>query len=202
MKLIKTANGKQNIQISQLDWEKIGTKGGWLKEAKDMGNKPEYSWCFIDLPKHVKDKLKDIWSKIDENDLFAEEADDGIEKDPHITVKYGLKTNEAKDIRSILKGCKGGFATLTSSDIFECEEYDVLKISVKSADLSKLNTELNRLPHDDKHPVYHAHATLAYLKRGAGKKYVGKFNLNETFEFDAIYFGDLDNQNHKVKLIS
>ena len=36
MKLIKTASGKQVIKISKSEWETIGQKNGWIKEAREI----------------------------------------------------------------------------------------------------------------------------------------------------------------------
>ena len=35
MKLVKTASGKRTIKISKKEWESIGAKQGWTKEAVD-----------------------------------------------------------------------------------------------------------------------------------------------------------------------
>jgi hypothetical protein len=35
MKLIKAASGKRQIKISKKEWEGIGKKAGWIKEAED-----------------------------------------------------------------------------------------------------------------------------------------------------------------------
>lgn len=34
MKIIKTASGKKTIKISKSEWESIGKKAGWMKEAE------------------------------------------------------------------------------------------------------------------------------------------------------------------------
>ncbi len=41
---------------------------------------------------------------------------------------------------------------------------------------------------------------IAYVKSGTGKKYDGKFKIDEKFDFDCVYFGDIDKKDHKVKL--
>jgi 2'-5' RNA ligase len=144
--------------------------------------------------------LPEIWKQFDEDDLFTKEADNGIEKDSHVTVKYGLLTNDVKDIKECLKDAVGGKVHLGTSSIFECEEYDVVKISVTSKALEKIHNQLNSLPHNDKYMDYKAHSTLAYVKSGCGKKYDGKFKINKDFDISEVYFGDLDKKDHKIKL--
>jgi len=37
MKIIKTASGKKTIKMSKSEWESIGKKAGWIKEARVGG---------------------------------------------------------------------------------------------------------------------------------------------------------------------
>jgi len=174
------------------------TLQSWYKTSKEVSN--EYSWTYVNLPSKIIDTLVGFGKEIDPDDLYKKEADDGIETEPHITVKYALLTNEFKDVKDLLKGEKGGKFYLGKSSIFENDKYDVVKIDVESEDLLRLHEKLNYLPHEDKHPEYHAHATIAYLKPGKGKKYVGKFKIDKSFSFDELFFGDQDKKDHKVKL--
>lgn len=170
----------------------------WYKKAKEVSN--EYSWVYVKLPIKIKDKLIGFGQSIDPSDLYTKEADGGIEKDSHCTVKYAILTNEFKDVKDLLKGEKKGKFYLGESSIFEQDKYDVVKIDVESDDLKRLHEKLNNLPHEDKYPEYHAHATIAYLKFGKGKKYVGKFKIDKSFTFDELFFGDQDKKDHKIKL--
>jgi 2'-5' RNA ligase len=169
-----------------------------IKIAKEV--KESYAWSFIDLPKHLQEKMLELGSQIDKEDLYLDEAENGIETEPHITVKYGITIDDSKLAKQCLKGQKPGFATLTNSDFFDAEKYDVLKITVKSEDLNEIHNKLNALPHNDSFMDYKAHATIAYLKKGKGKKYKNKFNLNETFEFKEVFFEDSKDNVCKIKL--
>jgi len=169
-----------------------------IRIAKEV--KKEYSWVYINLPKDIQKMLLSFGEEIDVDDLYTKEADGGLEKDCHITVKYGLLTNDVQDIKGRLSDEKGGSVYLGKSSIFEGEEYDVVKVTVESKDLSRIHGRLNELQHNDKYPDYCAHATIAYVKSGTGKKYDGKFKINEKFDFDCVYFGDIDKKDHKVKL--
>ena len=40
MKLIKTASGEQTVKMSKSEWEEMGRKAGWIKEAKEASDKP------------------------------------------------------------------------------------------------------------------------------------------------------------------
>ena len=40
MKIIKTASGKRQIKISKSEWESIGRKSGWTREAAPVAGAP------------------------------------------------------------------------------------------------------------------------------------------------------------------
>jgi hypothetical protein len=44
MKLIKTAEGKQNLKITKSEWEGVGRKAGWIKSATSIPNPTEPSF--------------------------------------------------------------------------------------------------------------------------------------------------------------
>lgn len=113
--------------------------------------------------------------KIPEGDL----AEGGRESDPHVTVKYGLHTNEASDVRPVVAGRGPLTFTLGKTDYFAADGYDVLFVEVRSVALKRLNVHISRsLDVTNTQPVYVPHATIAYLKSGLGEKYAG----DATFE--------------------
>lgn len=168
------------------------------KMAKTVSG--NYSWCYIELPKYIEKKILEFGNQIDKEDLFEEEAEGGLEMDTHITLKYELLTDRVKDIKDIFKKEKGGKVTITKSSIFETEDYDVVKMSVESDDLQRLHNKVNNLPHEDKYPEYIPHCTIAYVKKGCGKKYDGQFKLDKSFRFNEIFFGNRDNRNYRILL--
>jgi 2'-5' RNA ligase len=164
--------------------------------------KKEYSWCYIELPKYVAKKLLEFGKEIGEGDLYKKEAENGLEKSPHITLKYALLTNNSKDIKDVLKKEKGGKVHVSKSSIFETDEYDVVKMSIESDDLQRLHSKINNLPHEDSYPEYIPHATIAYVKKGCGKKYDGKFIINKSFRFNEVFFGDKTDKEYRIILSS
>lgn len=113
----------------------------------------------------------------------AELAADGREEQPHVTVKYGLHTDDASAVAAIVRGFGRVSLTLGKVSIFAANEsqsqrggdqFDVLKIDVEGDSLRELNRLLSRsLEVTDTHPVYRPHVTIAYLKPGEGAKYAG-----------------------------
>lgn len=200
MKIVK--NGKiTKLLMTKLEWENIGYKYGFLKKNSSEG---ERSWVYIQIPKEFEKIIKYYQSSIDEDDLYFEEENSnenreyGIEKNLHITVKYGILTDNEKKVKNIIDKYNEGEkkVKIEKISIFKNEKYDVLKISCKSKYLKKIHDELSALENDDKHLEYEAHITLAYLKPGMGKKYendtISKIE-NKIFTFNNLIFKNRKN---------
>ena len=157
----------------------------------------DYSSTQVQLPDSIASALKKF--------PIAKEhlGKDGRESDSHITVKYGLHTQHADDVRKILKDEKVGSATLGKTSLFSNDDADVLKVDVHSPDLHRLNGKLNELPHTDSHPDYKPHATIAYLKPGMGKHYAGKSVSGATDEevpIHSVRFSGKDGNTEDIPL--
>lgn len=125
----------------------------------------------VQLPKALAAKLLAFGKTIPDDDLAA----DGREEDVHVTVKYGLHTQDVADVRKAVAGFVGPVElALGKMAVFKGEGHDVLYVSVDSGDLRKLNAKIaGALEVTDTHEGYRPHATIAYLKLGLGKKYAG-----------------------------
>ena len=124
----------------------------------------------VQLPDTVCSFWK-VWEGlIDPNDL----DEDGFEDEPHVTVQYGFDPDVT--IQEVIAKvepipCEIKFG---SFGLFE-NDNDVLKINIISPDLRKLNKKImEEFEIDTKYPDYKPHATIAYLKKGMGKKYMDK----------------------------
>lgn len=114
-----------------------------------------------------------IHNTINPNDIYEEDGDNtyGIEDEPHVTLLYGLNPKvKLNQVKEVIKDINFGQCILHNASLFE-NDYDVLKFDVKGDGLHKCNTELKNLPHENSYPTYHPHMTIAYLKKGTGKKY-------------------------------
>jgi 2'-5' RNA ligase len=117
-------------------------------------------------------------SAIDENHLYhAAEGEDkyGREDEPHVTILYGIKGNEAAPIELSTQGCGpikvklGAISAFVNDD----KEYDVLKVDVESDDLRRLHALLRASTDNDyEWDNYHPHLTLAYLRKGLAAQYI------------------------------
>lgn len=173
---------KKEEQLKQQDIDVTGAK----KMAKAvppeikaaMSGSHKFSSTQVQLPPTLADALFALGKGIPAFDLCDEEG--GLENDAHITIKYGIHTNDVADVRKTLATYVGPIRfTLGRTAIFESPEYDVLYVEVFSPDLRELNQRIsNSLEVTDTHPVYIPHATVAYLKSGLGRRYVGMNTLD------------------------
>ncbi len=132
----------------------------------------------FNLPPAVIDRMMEIARSIDPDDL----AEDGIETDPHVTVKYGLHSSDPEPLKKLVAGFGSVVFSIGGASLFEADEatvqrggaaFDVLKLDVEGEQLRDLNRLISAsLPTTDTHPTYVPHATIAYLKPGRGAKYV------------------------------
>ena len=143
---------------------------------------------------------KDILKLIDKNDLYEEKDESyGLEHKPHVTVLYGLHSNEIKD-SEMKKFVKSNFKSINIDlpnkfSLFKNENFDVLKFDIKNKDLSHFNSLIeSNFPFTSKFPIYKAHTTVAYLKPGTGKKYLNiKPNPNHSSMSNTVIYSKSNN---------
>ena len=157
----------------------------------------EYSSTQVDVPLGLAKEVAKLSKTIPDEDL----ADDGREDEPHITVKFGLTTNDPDEVREVLQDAEPFEITIGDISTFRSDEYDVVKLDIKSPGIRKLNKTVAKLDHHDTHPQYRPHITLAYVKKGRGKKYTGSNKLSgRSFTATEITFSDKNRKHTKIKL--
>lgn len=112
------------------------------------------------------------WAKknIDPKHLQEKEgyAAGGLEDDSHVTILYGLHTDDYKDLEPILKKQKQFEISFGKIGKFTGPDYDVLKIEVEGKELRSLNKKLrNNFEYTTDYPDYNPHCTLAYVKKNS-----------------------------------
>lgn len=159
----------------------------FLKEAYD------FSSVQCQVPREIADKVYN-WSleNIPDEDL----VDDGREDDIHITVKYGIHNTDFTQVRDFLMNQKSIPIRLGKISIFDTDEADVVKIEVDSSPLHELNSIIsNNMEVTDTYPQYIPHLTLAYVKKGLGRKYDGMDDFDGTkFIANSVLFSGKDNR--------
>jgi hypothetical protein len=110
-----------------------------------------------------------ILNVVDSKDL----GEDGLEKEPHVTVLYGIEPNvKLIDIVKIVQDWLKPTIILGQFGVFEREDFDVLFLQVESFDIGVCRELAKVLPNYQSFPHYSPHLTVAYLKSGTGKKYL------------------------------
>jgi 2'-5' RNA ligase len=146
----------------------------------------------------VQVRLDDETSKqvLDFADSIPDEliGPDGRETRPHITIKYGLHTDDVEKVKA-LPLPKKITAVMGKTSLFSNADADVLKIEINSPDLVNLNKIIREnLENTDTFPDYIPHATIAYLKPAHGKAYVNDSRFEgKKLVFDFIEFSPKGN---------
>jgi hypothetical protein len=117
-------------------------------------------------------------SFVSAEDVYDNEKHEyGVEDQPHITILFGLHSDSAEKALRHFRGQSPVFCFIKGVSIFEPDgkPYDVVKFDITGGRMQQLHkTITDAEPHTKTFADYHPHLTIAYVKRGTGKKYLGK----------------------------
>ena len=133
----------------------------------------EFGCAMIEVP---FDDWSQIAGMIDPEDVYEVEGDRsyGIQDNPHVTVLYGLHSSvSVEDLKQAISGFSEELVVAVDGiGVFENEDFDVVKMNVvPSGGLLRLNEMVSALPNSNEYPEYKPHITIAYVKKGRGRKY-------------------------------
>lgn len=176
-------------------------KGGIsvVKDRSDEETDYKFSSTQVNLPPDIATKIKAFGNRIPDADL----ADDGREDNPHITVKFGLHGADPKPTQEALAGEKPVKVTFGKVSLFTTnDDFDVIKVDIVSDDLHRLNKKVSESqPVTDTHPGYKPHATIAYVKKGKGARFVGNtFLEGQTVVISSVTFSGRDGKKVEIPL--
>jgi 2'-5' RNA ligase len=163
-----------------------------LKEKKGDSYSKGCVMAYLDS---LQPQMKELQSKISEEDIYTEEGDRtfGFEDEPHVTLLYGIHSDEVSDdeVMKIMEEMNWKqMINIGHIGLFENEKYDVLKLEASADWLREANKALcEKLPYSTDFPDYNPHVTVAYLKPGTGKRVVeelGSFDV-ETAPDKIVY---------------
>jgi ADP-ribose pyrophosphatase YjhB (NUDIX family) len=140
-------------------------------------------------------------------------AGDGLVKESHVTVLYGLETDVAAELAALIDSANIGPITveILGVSIFgdsvqnDGTTYDVVKLDVApSGELLRLRELLKQLPYHETFGDFKPHITLAYVKPGAGADYLANVcSLTGTvLSFDALSFSNRYDEQTSIALKS
>ena len=165
----------------------------------------DHSSTQVNLPEKEAEEIKQFALKIPESEIYSDPNDDsyGRETQPHVTVRYGMDTVDPKEIAPAFEGLGPVKAKMGKVSIFETDKYDVVKVDIESPDLHSVNKKVGdtvELP-GETFKDYQPHATIAYVKKGEGKKYVGDKSFEgKEITVDKISLEAKDGKSHEFKL--
>jgi len=173
------------------------------------------------MAKYKDDILNPLTKIIRKEDLYVDPNDpikDGIEKNPHTTLLYGLLPSVTKEqIENVLFASQdwtnvftlvGTYNTKINPKcigvtIFEKDDYDVLVLEMADERFNKANELLKTLPYESEYPDYIAHTTLAYLQKGNAEGYresIKEIAKNISFNIESIIFSSAE-QNREYTVL-
>lgn len=174
---------------------KVFSKKELIAQTKKV-KQGDYSCLMALVPHDLAQEIVEFGVRtVPDDKLYLDEDGKlGRELESHITIKYGLLTNDAKDVRRSFNNEKPFKAKLGKVKHFQPPElpFDVLTVEIISEDLEKANKKIcdnfecaKGLVSDE----YHPHITIAYMKRDTAKEYIGSdiFDGKEV-ELDTVIF--------------
>lgn len=144
-------------------------------------------------------------SKIKPEDIYNDKSNNfGLELKPHITIIYGLKNeDDYDDLQNYFRSKPEVKFTIGEVSLFENENYDVLVLDVISNDLIKYNSYVkDNFDCEITFDTYKPHITIAYLKKGLGKKYLNFESdlTDEIFREEDIIYSLADGRKLQIEL--
>jgi len=176
----------------------------YIQFINESINGHKYGCVMIEVPVSNWDE---ITSSIDPEDIFEQEGNGdpkGIQKNPHITLLYGLHDDVTlEQVKSVFENFDGDInIEVNGVGIFENDKFDVVKFNVNpQGSLQYLFEELSKLPNSNQFPKYEPHITIAYVKKGLGKKYKGlDIFEGKSYKFNNLVFSPSEGEDTIIYL--
>ncbi len=157
----------------------------------------EYGCIMAQIDEESARLVLDFNYKMISEDFIYKEGDDfGREQHPHITLKYGLVGNYTEEqMKQMLRTTIPFDVQVKGVSVFESDDrYDVVKFDVDSPVLHQLHEMFGRLPNHDENPEYHPHMTLAYVRKGMGKRFVRNPSKFARVPIKTVIYSDRGNR--------
>lgn len=162
----------------------------------------DYSCVMYELPKKMTNLILE-WSKknISEECLYTKyKQAEGRVRNIHVTVLYGLHTNNFEKVQKIINFFDYTKIELGKISKFQNKKFDVIKIEVKGSNLLSMNKKLKELDHTCEYSNYIPHCTLAYVKKNSCDHLIGdKYFLGKKILLKNLIFSSPKNGKFKLK---
>lgn len=149
------------------------------------------------LPPSLSRKITALGRSIPDREIDPAE---GREDNPHVTVFYGITGEGTSGVVRAASDMDEFELSLGKLGLFRNDEHDVLYVEVeKNLDLEKMHERFRKLPNKETYPDYKPHATVAYLIKGNGNKYVDKV-VGGTATIDKLVYSSPDHIRTTINL--
>lgn len=140
--------------------------------------KRKYATVQVELPGVMAAAVLTLGQRISDNVLsFDAEGSGGREERPHITVRYGIESDDPESVREAIESEAPISFSLGAVDVFPASEgapYDVVFVSCWGDGLTRLNSRIsNATACLETTLPYRPHVTLAYVQPGKGWDFIG-----------------------------
>jgi len=125
------------------------------------------------MPSVVADRVRAVAAALPDDIIWNADGESGREGRVHVTVKYGLHTTNADDVRKVVEDFGPVPIRLGRVRQFHNDDNIVLKVCVDGKRLRELNDLIStKLQCTDRHAgLYRPHMTVAYLKKNDADPY-------------------------------
>jgi len=176
-----------------------------MKTIKDFITEKKSTYDFACAMLYLNfPEMQELHSQIEKEDVYVDPNDQtfGLETEPHVTLLYGLHSDVGLDkVEPIVSEPTYSTVKAHNPSLFENDKYDVLKFDIKGDQLAEVNSKLKQFPFTSDFPDYHPHMTIAYLKRGMGKKYADQFKGKEYWVSPSHAIYSMPNgEKHKIDI--
>lgn len=153
---------------------------------------------------HVENWGNIVKDLVEEDDLYKPDDDYGYDKYAHTTILFGLHNYNGiqKDLDDFLPKLEkiDDIKMDDKLSIFENDDFDVVKVNVFSNKMKKLNQKIRKeFKYTNEYDEYSPHMTIAYVKKGSGKKYLDKKIKLPKFVVSDYVYSDPDYKKTKIK---
>ncbi len=156
---------------------------------KEILNKINVDKGVVMLKTPLKD-WQDILNQINKDDVNPEINEKlKLEVWPHITLLYGLNEDAESLVTEFLNNLKEPLKyNVTGISLFEARNFDIVKFGIESDQLTEINKKLKTFPYTSSYGGFVPHMTIAFVKKGEGKKYTREFTVPLEFYADEIVY--------------
>jgi 2'-5' RNA ligase len=190
----------------QLDFENAQGRGAALPTTSAEEPKFKFRSTQANIPEdsEAHSALETARQRISDSDLAGKGKDVGGN---HLTVRYGLKTDDVEGVRKYLKSLAPFEASLGKTEKFPPSESSdnaaVIHAPVEAPELHKINEEIAQHGEftEPTFDEYKPHATVAYVHPDKADRYVGmKATEGKKFKVDSIAITDREGKQEVVRL--